>query len=215
MRYVRFWREESSVAESIVLYGFGDNDRSGKVRWVAAELGLEVDERHVKPGDHRAAPYTDKNPLAQIPTVEFRGETLIESTAICHVLAEAFDEPKLWIGPREPNRTAYLYWLAVFGENFEARLVECTVSRGGLLGPEYFQAHEKGLRFKLGVVAQRLPSEGYLCGEQFTLADVVAGYSLRLAVQCQLLERDKAEPYLGRLMARKAAAKARVFRNFT
>jgi glutathione S-transferase len=202
------------MSETITLYGFGDADRSGKVRWVAAELGLDVNEARVKPGAHRAAPYTDKNPFAQIPAVEFRGQTLIESTAICQLIAEAFDEPKLWIGAREPGRTEYLTWLSTFSETLEGRLVECTVSRAGILGPEYFALHEKVLRFKLGVVALRLPREGYLCGERFTVADVVAGYNLRLAVQSELVERAALEPYLGRLVARAGAQTSRLFTGF-
>jgi glutathione S-transferase len=202
---------EARLAESITLYGFGDNDRSGKVRWLAAELGLAVEERPVEPGEHRKSPYTDLNPLAQIPTVQFRGETLIESTAICHVLAEAFDEPKLWIGPREPGRSTYLFWLAAFGELCEGRLVQCAVSRLGLLGPEYFDLHEKSLRAKLRALQKLLPGEGYLCAERFTVADVLAGYSLRLALQCQLVERAAIEPYFGRLVVRDAAKASRVF----
>ncbi|GMV13409.1 MAG: glutathione S-transferase family protein [Myxococcales bacterium] len=199
------------MPESITLYGFGDDDRSGKVRWTARELGLEIEEVGVRPGDNRKPPYTELNPFAHIPTVKFRGEILTESTAICHTLAEAFDEPKLWVARGEPERRAYLFWLAAFGETLEARLVECAVSRAGILGPEYFALHEKGLRFKLGVVAERLPREGYLCGERFSVADVLGGYSLRLAVQCGLIERAKVEPYLGRLVARPAAVQSRVF----
>lgn len=199
------------MSESITLYGFGDNDRSGKVRWVAAELGLVVEERRVKPGEHRKSPYTDLNPLAQIPTAEFRGETLIESTAICQLLAEAFDEPKLWIGAREPGRDRYLFWLAAFGETLEGRLVECAVSRAGFLPPEHFKLHEERLRFKLGVFSKMLPPEGYLCDERFTVADVLAGYSLNLALGVGLVERDAVEPYFGRLVARDAARAARVF----
>jgi glutathione S-transferase len=199
------------MAESITLYGFGDVDRSGKIRWVAAELGLGVNEQRVAPPGHRAKPYTDKNPFAQIPTVEFRGETMIESTAICQTLAEAFDEPKLWIGRGEPNRDKYLFWLALFGENLEGRLVECAVSRAGILGPEYFALHEKALRFRLGVAASMLPREGYLAGDRFTVADVLGGYGLRLAVQCGLVARAAVEPYLGRLVARDAARGSRIF----
>jgi glutathione S-transferase len=199
------------LAESLILYGFGDNDRSGKVRWMAEELGLQIEERRVEPGQHRGPPYTDLNPLAQIPTAVFRGETLMESTAICHVLAEAFDRPKLWIGPREPGRSTYLFWLAAFGELLESRLVECAVSRAGILGPEYFALHDKRVRGKLTTLAARLPREGYLCGAAFTVADVVAGYSLRLAVQCGLIERAAVEPYFGRLVARDAAKASRFF----
>jgi glutathione S-transferase len=199
------------MSETLVLYGFGDNDRSGKVRWLAAELGVAVEERRVKPGEHAAPPYTELNPFKQVPTAIFRGDVLLESTAICHAVAEAFDEPKLWVGPREPQRGAYLFWLALFGESLEGRLVECAVSRIGLLGPEYFTLHERRLRSKLRVAAARLPREGYLCGAPFTVADILAGYSLRLAVDCGLVERAAFEPYLSRLVARPAAAASRVF----
>ncbi len=143
--------------------------------------------------------------------MEFRGRTLLESTAICQTLAEAFDAPKLWIAPGEPRRSDYLFWLSAFGETLEGRLVESAVSRAGILGPEYFALHERALRFKLGAIAKMLPSEGHLCGERFTVADVLAGYSLRLAIGCGLVERALVEPYFGRLVARGAARTSRVF----
>jgi glutathione S-transferase len=201
---------EDVMAETITLYGFGDSDRSGKVRWLAEELGLGVVEERVEFTRHLAPPYTDLNPLGQVPTVRWRDRVLIESTAILHVLAEAHDEPKLWIGRGERGREDYLTWLATFAETLEGRLVECAVSRIGLLGPEYFALHEAVLRRKLGVVAERLPRDGFLAG-RFTLADVVAGYNLRLAVQTGLLPRDAADPYLGRLVDRPAAQRARIF----
>lgn len=197
------------MTESITLHSFGDNDRSAKVRWVATELGLAVDEHRVHPGNHRKAPYTDLNPLAQIPTVGFRGETLIESTATCQTLAETFDPPKLWIGPREPGRARYLFWLAVFGETLEGRLVECTVSRAGILPPEYFSLHEARLRSKLDALCKMLPREGYLCGDRFTVADVLAGYNLHLATELGLVDRSAIAPYFGRLAARPAAQRSR------
>ncbi len=199
------------MGESITLYGFGDNDRSGKVRWVAAELGLTVDERPVGFGEHRKPPYTDVNPLGQVPTVVFRGETYLESTAICHVLAEAFDTPKLWVGRGEPGRASYLFWLSAFGELLEGRLVECAISKAGIVGPEYFELHHKAVRFKLGVLAKKLPKTGYLVGEDLTVADILAGYSLRLGVRCGLIERDAVDPYFGRLVARPAAQASRIF----
>jgi hypothetical protein len=43
------------------------------------------------------------------------------------------------------------------------------------------------------------------------VADIVAGYNLRLAVQTGLLDRDAAEPYLSRLVDRPAAQSSRIF----
>ncbi len=198
------------MTESITLHSFGDVDRSGKVRWLAAELGLSVEERRIAPGEHRAKPYTDLNPFAQIPTVIFRGRTLIESTATCHTIAESFDSPKLWIGRGEPEREKYLFWLAVFGETLESRLVESALSKGGVLAPEYLALHEARVRQKLDAATKMLPDEGYLCGEAFTIADILAGYSLRLALRLGFVERSA---YFSRLVSRDAAKTARFFPN--
>ncbi len=199
------------MGDVVKLYSFADVDRSGKVRWTAAELGLEVEECRVKPGEHRRPPYTDMNPFGQIPSAEFQGQTLLESTAICFALSDAVAEPKLQIDRGEPGRQAFVYWMAVFTETHEARLVECAVSRAGILGPEYFDLHQRALKRKLGVVADQLPQEGWLCGEQFTLADICAGYSLRLAVQSGLLTIDDVNPYFARLRSRPAAVASRIF----
>jgi len=199
------------MSERISIYGFGDIDRSGKLRWLANELGLEVDEQRVELGAHFQKPYIDLNPLTQIPTAVFRGQTLIESTAACHIIAESFDSPKLWIGRGEPDRDKYLFWLAAFGENFEGRLVECAVSRAGILPPQYFELHEKRMRPKLETVAKMLPKDGFVAGARFTIADIVTGYGLRLAVRLGMLERASVEPYLSRLVDRPAATAARFF----
>jgi glutathione S-transferase len=198
------------MTETLTIHSFSDQDRSGKLRWTAAELGLAVEEVRVPFGGQRKPPYNQLNPYGHIPAAVFRGEVLVESTAICHLLAEAVASPKLFVAPGEPARRAYLTWLAVFGETLEAPLVACSISRIGLVGPEHFALHERPLRYKLRAAAAQLPAEGYLCGH-FTLADVLAGYNLRMAVQCELIARDAVEPYLSRLVARPGAQVARVF----
>ncbi|HEY2367304.1 MAG TPA: glutathione S-transferase family protein [Polyangiaceae bacterium] len=199
------------MSEPITIYGFGDVDRSGKVRWLAHELGLDVREERVAFGDQHEKPYVDLNPLGQIPTAIFRGQTLIESTSACQLLAESFESPKLWVGRDEPERQKYLTWLAICGETLEGRLVECATSKAGILAPEYFTLHEKRIRPKLEVVAKMLPKDGFVAGERFTVADVVAGYSLRLAVRLGLAARGSVEPYFSRLIDRPAATAARFF----
>ncbi len=200
------------MTESITLYGFGDVDRSGKVRWLANELGLEVKEERVKLGEHRKPPYTELNPMKQVPTVVFRGDTLIESTAACQTIAEAFTDPKLWRGPGDEGRREYLFWISACAETLEGRLVEATLSKAGVLDERYFELHERVLRSKLRALVQKLPEEGYLCGD-FTFADIVAGYSFRLAAGIDLAPWADVEAYLRRLAARPAAQKARFFQS--
>ncbi len=199
------------MSEPITIYGFGDVDRSGKVRWLAHELGLDVRDERVTFGDQHKPPYLEMNPLGQIPTALFRERTLIESTAACHLVAESFESPKLWVGRDEPGRQKYLMWLAIFGETLEGRLVECATSKAGILDPEYFTLHEKRIRPKLEAVAKMLPKDGFVAGERFTVADIVAGYGLRIAVRLGLAPRTSVEPYFSRLIERPAATAARFF----
>jgi glutathione S-transferase len=202
------------MIESITIYGFGDVDRSGKIRWLANELGLDVKEERVGFGKQHEHPYLDLNPLGQIPTAIFRGQTLIESTAACHTIAESFETPKLWVGRGEPERQKYLFWLAAFGETLEGRLVECALSRSGILSAELFALHEQRVRSKLAAIAPMLPKDGFVCGDRFTIADIVAGYGVRLAVRVGLVERAAVEPYISRLVDRPAAHAARFFASF-
>ncbi|MCP4502584.1 MAG: glutathione S-transferase family protein [Deltaproteobacteria bacterium] len=199
------------MSETLDLYSFYDGDRSAKVRWTAAELGIDVEEHRIKGGDHLKPPYTDMNPLGQIPSVRFHDEMFVESTAICRSLVDAISEPRLEVDRGEEGRKTFHYWMGVFCENFEGRLVDAALAKLKIVGPEYFDLHQDVLRRKLAVVAKELPREGYLCGERFTLADICAGYSLLLAVQTKLVPIDDVNPYLGRLRERPGAIQARVF----
>jgi len=199
------------MSNTVELYSFTDQDRSGKVRWTAAEIGLEIAEKRVEPGAHMQPPYADLNPFGQIPTARFAGEVFVESTAICRALIDAHPESKLDIDRGAAGRQEFHYWLSLLTENFEARLVECAISRLGILGPEYFELHKEALTRKLSVILPQLPKEGYLCGEQFTLVDICAGYCLRLAISCEFIETRDVQPYYSRLQARPAAIASRVF----
>ena len=75
------------MAGSITLYSFGDNDRSGKVRWTAEELGYQVEEMRVELGDQHKPEYLKLNPYAQIPAALIDGQPYYESMAICLALA--------------------------------------------------------------------------------------------------------------------------------
>jgi len=193
------------------LHSFTDHDRSGKIRWTAAELGLDVEEHRVVPGEHRKPPYTDKNPYGHIPTVEFDGQVLQESTAICRFLVDTVQKPKLDVDRGEDGRQAYHFWTSVFCETMESRLVESILSKSGIVDERFFELHERALRRKLKVAADMLPTDGYLCGTRFTLADICAGYSLRLAVQTNLLDWADVESYMNRLRMRPAAEASRMF----
>lgn len=199
------------MSDELILHGFGVNDRSGKVRWLAHELGLPLDDRRIKPGEHRQAPYTDLNPYGMIPAVQWRGQTLIESTATCTFVAEQFPDRGLVVAPGEPDRAAYLQWCALFAETLESRLVENLLARFEILPAAFLETTKGSLELRLPVMVERLPARGFLVADRFTLADIEAAYSLRLAIVAGLIEMEAVAGYLQPLMARPAARAAGFF----
>lgn len=193
----------------ITISSFFDGDRSGKVRWLAYELGFDVVEDRVPYARLRDDDFAKRSPLRVIPLVTSNGIEYRESTAIGHVLVETHG-PHLGVPVGDPRRAAYLTWISTFVENTEQKLVECALSRAGRYPPEVYETNAPRLRRRLSALAALLPADGHLCGD-FTFADIVAAYSLRLAVQYDLLERAAIEPWLTRVMARPAAREANFF----
>ncbi|MCO4760851.1 MAG: glutathione S-transferase family protein [Myxococcales bacterium] len=203
----------------LTLYGFGLNDRSGKIRWLAHELGIDITEERLGLGAHRKPPYTDLNPYGMVPTTLWRGHTLIESFATLTLIAEttAMDRGELGlvVEAGEPDRAAYLQWCSLFAETFEGKLVEFVISRAGLLPAAVAELSERRLRSRVGVLLGQLPKSGFLVAGRFTLADMQAAYTLRLAISGGLCELADVADYLGPLMARPAAVEARFFSAIT
>ena len=197
----------------IKIWSFADVDRSGKVRWTAHELGYEIEEARVELGEHKAEDYRALNPYGQIPTAELGGQTLIESTAICLALAERHPEAGLVPKDRESRD---LFWQSVnlSVSTLETPVVLYYLSRRGIVDAAWAEMWAGPLSPRLSVFAESVPEEGYICGD-FSLADICAGYVLRIGVQAELLPLEgRLGTYLRRLMARPAAPAARFFDGF-
>jgi len=194
----------------IKLWSFADVDRSGKVRWTANELGYDIEEVRVKPGEHTADPYRQLNPYEQVPTGELDGKILIESTAICLALAERHPQSRLIPEDRD---TRDLFWQSVelSTTTLEAPVVFCYLAKLDIVDAAWRDMWAPHIDKRLNVFAASMPGDGYICGA-FSLADICAAYVLRIAVQAELLTLEgKLERYLRRLMARPAAKAARFF----
>ena len=195
---------------SIKLWSFADVDRSGKVRWTACELGYTVEEARLKLGEHRAEDYRRLNPYGQVPTAEFDGKTMIESTAICLALAERHPEAGLIPAERD-RRDRFWQTLHLASATLEIPVVMYYLAKLGVVDEAWGPMCKPMLDGRLPVFAANLPEDGHLCGD-FTLADVCAAYVLRIAVQAELLPLEgRLKGYLGRLAARPAAEQARFF----
>lgn len=199
------------MSRRIKIWSFADVDRSGKVRWVANELGYAIEEVRVELGQHRAKAYLELNPFGQIPTAEIDGKLLIESTAICLALAERHPDSGL-VPEKQPSRDTFWQMLNLAVSTLETPVVLYYLSLRGVVNEAWSPLCEEAIGARLSVFAAGMPEEGYICGE-FTLADVCAAYVLRIGVQAQLLSLEGGlKRYLHRLMDRPAAQEARFFR---
>ena len=118
------------MSRSIRIYSFGDFDRSGKVRWTAKELGYEVEESRIDFPENQDEDYRSLNPYAQIPTAVLDGEVMIESTAICLILAERHPEAGLLPGPG-PEREAFWQAIHVSTSTLEQVTTNYYILQGG------------------------------------------------------------------------------------
>jgi glutathione S-transferase len=201
------------MSRSIRIYSFGDFDRSGKVRWTAKELGYEVEESRISYPENHEEAYRSLNPYAQIPTVILDGQVMIESTAICLILAERHPEAGLVPDPG-PQREAFWQAINVSTSTLEQMTTNYYLSRAGIIDGTLAGIVEEPLRDRLQTFASGVPEEGCLFSS-FTLADIFAAYVLRLAVSAGLLEFEGAvKSYLRRLEERPAAQAANFFEPF-
>lgn len=198
------------MTNHIKLYSFGDVDRSGKVRWTACELGYEIEERRIELGEHKGAAYRELNPYAQVPTAIVGGETWIESTAICLMLAEK--HPQAHLVPSETvRRNRFWQQVNLLSASLEFPVVCYYLGSRGVIDGRWPELVGESTGMRMREFASRLPDDGYLCGD-FSLADICAGYVLRVAVQGKLLPyTGRQAGYMDRLRARPAAIASRVF----
>ena len=198
------------MARTITIYSFADVDRSGKARWAACELAYEIEEQRVKPGDHRADGYMALNPYAQVPTAVIDGETWIESTAICLMLAER--HPEAGLIPSDPGlRRRFWQQVNLASSSLEAPAVHYYLSSLGFIDERWQELLGDDLKGRLRTYADSVPEQGYWC-EAFSVADICAAYVLRLGLQAGLLNYEgRLAAYFDLLRARPAAVASRMF----
>ncbi len=200
-----------TMQNEITIYSFGYNDRSSKVRWLAEELDLSINESQLALGEHRKENYRAINPFASVPAVKWGENILTESTATAIYLAEQFPNRKLIVNETESARFDYLQWVSLFTESFEERLVDCILADMGLVDKSARDIFEKSITFKCHVLLKKLPRSGFLVANRFTLADIFACYSIKLAILTGFIRWNDVSGYLEPLIQRPAAKQSRFF----
>ena len=177
--------------------------RDLRVRWALQEAGLAYESRWVPPQERNADAYRRKHPFGMVPAVECDGETLIESGAIVHAIAErseALMPPDL--------RTETLTWMFAALNSVEPPLWNLFVMDRLHREEAWVKVRRPGaveeVKARLDALAEWLDDRDYLLG-CFTAADILMATVLRFIRHTNLVAGfPTLDAYLKRCEARPA-----------
>ena len=189
--------------------------RSFRPLWALEELGLPYTLKMLPfPPRVHAREFMKVNALGTIPALVHGDITMTESVAICHFLATGNGPSHLAISPGHPQYGPFLNWLH-FGEA-TLTFPQTIILRYGRFEPverrlpQAAEDYRKWFLARLRAIDTVVNSKSYLCGEDFTVADISVGYALMLASYLDLTENFPAGAlaYWERLQAREGYQRA-------
>ncbi len=179
------------------------------VRWMLEEVGRPYETVLLEYGTTMKAPdYLAINPMGKVPAIRHGDTVVTEGAAICAYLADIFPDAGLAPPPGNPKRGPYYRWMF-----FAAGPVEAAVTGKalGLLAPP----DKKGMagygsyEDTIDALERAVGDGPYLCGDQFTAADLYVGAQIGWGLMFGTIERRPAfETYYARLSERPAARRA-------
>jgi glutathione S-transferase len=197
------------MTDEIVFY-HNPRSRSQMAHWMLEEVGAPYRIAPVSfdKNEHKSPAFLALNPMGKLPTIVHRGTVVTETAAIIAYLADAFPKAGLAPAPDDPSRGAYYRWLF-----FAAGPVEASVTAKslGLLAPadKKTMAGYGSFEETIDALESALAPGPYICGDQFTAADVYVGAQIGWGMMFGTIEKRPAfEAYFARLQARPAAIRA-------
>jgi len=179
------------------------------VRWMMEEVGEPYEVVLLDYFTTMKAPdYLAINPMGKVPALKHDDAVVTEAAAICAYLADAFPEKNLAPPPGDKRRAPYYRWLFFAAGPAESA---ATAKAMNLLAPVEKRAMAGYGTFDDVMNALELAvSQGpYICGDQFTAADVYVGSQIGWGLQFGTIEKRPAfEAYAARLREREAAVRA-------
>lgn len=178
-------------------------------RWMLEEVGEPYETVLLDYGTTmKGADYLAVNPMGKVPAIKHGKTVVTEAAAICAYLADAFPAANLAPPHGSAARGPYYRWLF-----FTAGPVEQAVTGKslGLLAPadKAMMAGYGSFDATIDALETALSPGPYICGEQFTAADLYVGAQLTWGMMFGTIEkRPSFEAYVGRLQSRPAAIRA-------
>lgn len=187
---------------SIVLYHH-PYSRAANMIWALEEVGVPYTLRSVNllAGEHKSPEMLALNPMGKLPILTDGEAVISETSAVCMYLADRYALGRLSPKLDATDRGAYLRWCV-----FPSAVIEpACIAKGA--GWEYKPSQAGWGRYEdvLESLERGLAKGPWLLGEQFTIADVLVGSSLRWMILFKMIEaRPSFVAYAERLGERPA-----------
>jgi glutathione S-transferase len=201
--------EEAAVSDELVFF-HNPQSRSRIVRWMLEEVGQPYRMEVLDYATTLKSPaYLAVNPMGKIPAIRHGDTVVTECAAICAYLADVFPEAGLAPPLQDKRRGPYLRWLF-----FAAGPVEAAMTNKAL-GVEFPPERKRMVGYGsfddvMNALETAVDGCDYIAGDAFSAADVYVGSQLAFGMQFGMAEKRPAfERYVGRLMSRPAAVRAR------
>ena len=179
--------------------------RSSRIVWLLEEIGepykLEIVTIPRRDGSGASDP-KNPNPDKKVPTLVHDGNLVMESAAICLYLSDLF--PKAKVGPSvgDPDRGAYVSWLAWYAATLEPTLIAKMAGRTET-DPEEQKAYDQ-MSARLRTALTQGP---YLLRSGFSTADILVASAFQFA-RHMMPPGELFDAYVKRLEQRPAFARA-------
>ncbi len=181
--------------------------RAAGVLWTLEEIGepYELVYVDIRAGAQKQGDVIAKNPMGKVPLLVDGDAIVTEAAAIALYLADRYASGRLAPRVDDPRRGAYFRWSlfapSVIEPGAMAKLNKWEF-RAGQAGWGEFDA-------MLRAIDGAVTPGPFLLGDQFTIADVILGGTLRYMTMFKMLDASPAvTAYLERLAARPALQRA-------
>ena len=165
----------------------------GVVTMFIAEKGIDVPTEtiDIMAGENRQEDYLAKNPTGGTPLLELDdGSCLSESIAICEYLEELYPTPAL-IGSTPEERAQTRMWVRRIDLGYVQPSVVAFRGAEGLgmfkdrmrCLPEAAEGMKASAQDGLAMIDAHLAGRNYVCGDRFTLADIILFCFVNFAAQ--------------------------------
>lgn len=165
----------------ITLFSLPPSGNAQKIRMVLRFLELAFEEVQLTGGAHKHPPFTDLNPLGQVPVLVDGEVTLRDSQVILVYLAAAY-RPGDWDGYDAGERGRIAQWLSLAAG--EIAQGPNRLRLAALFGvPIDHVAATAQTKRALDLVERQLDASGWLEGGRMTIADLACAPYLALSPQ--------------------------------